>query len=381
MRLKRCSAPLRSGFTLIELLVVISIIAVLIALLLPAVQSAREAARRAQCTNNLKQIGLGMMNFESTYNEFPKGPFDGHPHAVDASGNPDPTGSNYDEPPGSPEGSTTCCNAANPDGYNQFFKILPYMEQQVVYNLANFAIPPIQSGLRPSGTVNYGGEDDIARVAIAAYYCPTRRAVQTYGTDPVTAKSKIDYAGCAGFFQGMTYTCTSSPTDSTWTPASPNGLLPNSDERSTVNLGNTGGRKGAMVHGARYVRRLADFTDGTSNSIVAGEKSLPPDRHGADGGDNERWQNSGWDEDNLRWHFVPVPDALAPSLTGFCQTPPSPKTGGNLWRRMFGSSHPGGINVVLGDGSVRFIKDSVNASTFRRLAVIDDGEPISADSY
>ena len=126
---------------------------------------------------------------------------------------------------------------------------------------------------------------------------------------------------------------------------------------------------------------LADFTDGTSNSIVAGEKSLPLDRHGADGGDNERWQNSGWDEDNLRWHFVPVGDAQAPSLNGFCSTPSTPKTGGTLWRRMFGGPHPGGVNVVLGDGSVRFIKNTVDPSTFRRLAVIDDGEPLSADSY
>ena len=381
MRLHTRPRHRRPGFTLIELLVVIAIIAVLIALLLPAVQSAREAARRAQCANNLKQIGLGVFNFESANGHLPQGPFDGHPQAVTTSGDPDPAGYNYDEPPGSPEGGTTCCNAATPDGYNQFFKILPYLEQQQVYNLANFQVPAIRSQLRPAGTVNYGGEDDIARVAIANFYCPTRRAVQRYGTDPMLATSRNDYAGCAGFFQGMSYACGTDANATQWTPAPPNGMLPNSDERTTVNLGNTGGRKGAFAHGARYKRVLADFSDGTSNSIVAGEKSLPLDRHGADGGDNERWQNSGWDEDNLRWHFVPVGDAQAPSLNGFCSTPSSPKTGGSLWRRMFGGPHPGGVNVVLGDGSVRFIKNTVDASTFRRLAVIDDGEPLGADSY
>lgn len=377
MHLRSRSGASRPGFTLIELLVVIAIIGVLIALLLPAVQAAREAARRAQCTNNLKQVGLGFMNFESANSHLPQGAFDGHPQSVDSSGNPAPLGYKYTEVVGSEYGTTTCCRAGHPDGFNQFFKILPYMEQQNTYNLANFTALPLWP--IPGGNLN--GEDDIARVAISSFYCPSRRQNERYGSNIVTNTSRNDYAGCAGFFQGEIYECQAGGTSSVNVPLPPNGLFPIADERTPVNLGNTATRKGAIVHGGIGKRRLADFSDGTSNSILAAEKSLPTDRHGADGGDNERWNNSGWDEDNIRFHFVPVADQQAPSLNGYCQSPPSPKTGTNLWRRNFGSSHPGGMNAVLGDGSVRFIKFSVDPTAFRKISVIDDGEPFKSDDY
>jgi prepilin-type N-terminal cleavage/methylation domain-containing protein len=370
----------RLGFTLIELLVVIAIIAVLIGLLLPAVQSAREASRRVHCTNNLKQIGLGFINFEGTNGHLPQGPYDADPQAVDASGNPDLASRNYVETLGSTYEDSVCCNAAHPNGWNHFFKILPYIEQQQVYNLANFDSPPIHVGRKG----NMNGEDDVARVAIAPYYCPSRRAPVLYGTNPATMRSKNDYAGCAGFMQGQTYECDGTngnfnPTR--FVPPAPNGLLPIGNERNPVNEGTTTGRKGAIIHGVRGKRRLSEFTDGTSNSIVAAEKSLPWATFAIDGGDNERWQNAGWDEDCIRFHFVPLPDASAPPFHGLCDTPSNPQTGGTLWRRMFGGPHAGGINAVLGDGSVRFLKFTIDPSTMRRLSVIDDGEPISADSY
>ncbi len=374
----------RPGFTLIELLVVISIIAVLIALLLPAVQSAREAGRRAQCTNNLKQIGLGILNFESVNSSLPKGPYDGDPNAVDTSGNPDASRRIYDEDwmNGAYE-TATCCRADAPGGFNQFFKILPYIEQQNVYNLANFSIPPISSAVTRV-PADYGGEDSIARVAIPGFYCPSRRSNERYGTVFATAISKNDYAGCAGMMQGQAYECTAPYDNPTLSiPPAPNGAGPRANERAAINYGDTAGRKGAIVQGTRGTRYLAHFTDGTSNSIVSAEKCLPITRFGADGGDNERWQNSGWDEDCIRWHFVPVPDARAPKFRGeACVVPAdySDQTT-NLWRRMFGSSHPGGINAQFGDGSVHFIKYTVDPGAFRKLAVIDDGEVLSADAY
>ncbi|WP_250846925.1 DUF1559 domain-containing protein [Aquisphaera insulae] len=390
MPVPKVAAARRGGFTLIELLVVISIIAVLIALLLPAVQSAREAARRMQCVNNLKQIGLGFMNHESTYGYLPRGPFDGDPNSVDASGSPYANGRIYDEDwkNGAYE-TSSCCRSDTPNGYNQFFWILPYVEQSNVYNLANLTIPPINTtfGAAVRGA-DYGGEDSIGRAVIPAFYCPSRRAPEAYvsgaPSNASNAVAKNDYAGCAGMFQGQAYECTAPYDQPTmYIPAPPDGASPRANERAAINQGDTAGRKGAISHGQRSKRRLADFTDGTSNSIMAGEKCLPAKRLGTDGGDNERWENSGWDEDNIRWHFVPVSDFKAPIFRGeACATPPDmTDTTNNLWRRMFGSSHPGGVNVVLGDGSVRFIKYSVSATTFRQLSSIDDGGVMSADSY
>lgn len=111
------------GFTLVELLVVIAIIGILVGLLLPAVQAAREAARRMSCSSNVRQIGLAFMNHESSYKYLPQGPYDGDPSLP---------GMVYNEPVGSYESGTTCCNAASPKGWSQWFKILPFIEAQSV---------------------------------------------------------------------------------------------------------------------------------------------------------------------------------------------------------------------------------------------------------
>lgn len=348
------ATPRRSGFTLIELLVVIAIIAVLIGLLLPAVQAAREAARRAQCTNNLKQIGLGFMNFESANGHLPQGPYDGQEST-----------------------SWACCDANGPEGWNHFFKILPFVEQQQLYNLANFSVPPAATRDKV-----LNGESPVAQVALGGYYCPSRRVNERYvsgvASGTVAAQSRNDYAGCQGFRTGLAINCAPTSTQ----PAPPNGLGATVTNYTAINQGNVAGYKGAIVWGGSGIKRmLADFKDGTSSSILCAEKSISPKGFGNEGGDNEYWQNSGWDEDCVRAHFVPVPDNTSPWKCNAYASPPKPDEGATIWRRNFGGPHSGGINAVFGDGSVKFVKFTVNPSTFRKLAVIDDNEPISSDEY
>ncbi len=307
----------RRGFTLIELLVVIAIIAILVALLLPAVQQAREAARRSQCKNNLKQMGLALHNFHDTFNRMPGGARDGH----------------------GDDALTSCCRASNVHGWSWKYHILPYIEQAPLWEL----------GQNPShGTA----ENDVARVGVAAYYCPSRRPVQSYGSGFFRA----DYCGNGG-------------------------------ERGTAGTREPGsvGEKGFFVQTDFAERRFADVKDGLSNTIMAGEKALHPDRHGSEGGDNERWNNSGWDEDCIRWGaavnsagdeygLVPLPDERTPR-SGHNFVDIGGRSWGD-WHPFWGSAHAGGANVVLGDGSVRMVSYNISDVIMRRLSLIRDGEPV-----
>jgi prepilin-type N-terminal cleavage/methylation domain-containing protein len=281
------------GFTLVELLVVIAIIGVLVALLLPAVQAAREAARRMQCQNNLKQIGLAMHNHHDTLGYFPGGGSDG------------------------PNG--TCCNSTERTGWSWAFQLTPYIEQTAVYNHTDNSV--------------------VSLSVISGFYCPTRRAPAKYGSS-----AKNDYAGNGG---------------STIGNAGADGALVRQWAKLPQPVGTPPDTR----------RRMADVMDGTSNTLLAAEKQVHPTTWGTAGGDNEAWNNAGWDECVVRFgNEVPQADMLHPD-----------KTQATHWSRRFGSSHVSGIQTVRVDGSVHMVPFTVDATHWKNFCIINDGQPLPAE--
>ena len=287
--------PQKRGFTLVELLVVIAIIGILIALLLPAVQAAREAARRSHCTNNLKQIALAAMTHHDTYGYLPGAGSDG------------PT--------------KTCCNADNRDGWSWAFHLTPYMEQSAVYETTS--------------------NSTVALTAVGTYFCPSRRAPGVYGSS-----AKNDYAGNGGSTSGKAGQDGAMMRQwKSLSPVKPAGTKP--DAR----------------------RRLADMLDGISNTLLVAEKQVHHTTWGTAGGDNEPWNNAGWDQCVVRFgNLLPEPDLKHPDS----KQP-------TYWSTRFGSSHPGGLNAARVDGSVRLVSYSVAGPQWLRFCTIADGEVLDAD--
>lgn len=302
----------RRGFTLIELLVVIAIIAVLVALLLPAVQQAREAARRTQCANQLKQMGLAFHNFEEQYNRLPNAATNGDTRVTDTTG---------------------YTRGRNVESWAWSYWILPFVDQTAVFNLAS-------NGKDPAPVVNAGtynsAESTVAGKAIPIYYCPSRRSPTL-----ISGSYKCDYAGNAG------------------------------------DKGRNDGTPGVLIRTGVDKIRFEQIKDGASNTLMVAEKVLQPDSYGYDGGDNERWNNAGWDEDHVRWgasthattgvitYYPPLPDVKGPVST----------SSASVWPSNFGSSHSA-LNGVLCDGSVRQIAFDIDQETFRRLCGSKDQKPV-----
>ncbi|MCH2113397.1 MAG: DUF1559 domain-containing protein [Pirellulales bacterium] len=288
------------AFTLVELLVVIAIIGILVALLLPAVQAAREAARRSQCSNNLKQIGIGVLNYYANHQRFP------------AAGKDYPRG---------------CCNSTITAHYSWLHKLLPYIEQQNVFDIV--------SGLEGSELDNANAE--LYATPISTYACPTRFGYRTENRLFVPIQ-RTDYAACNGMARCQ---------DKEGNDRTINTMLDMSAIFMHPNLG---------------VVRAAHVTDGLSNTLMISEKQIDPD--GKSGlGDNEPYSNAGWDPDILRSaHKLPQQDnehTLNPNSS-----------------YRFGSSHDSGIIAVLADGSVHLISYDINLHVFQNLCRRDDGNPL-----
>ena len=319
--------PRRRGFTLIELLVVIAIIAVLIALLLPAVQAAREAARRTQCVNNLKQLALAANNYEGTNGCFPAGSY-----------------------------SCSTCNATygKPDpswhfaqNFSCFVRMLPYTEQSAAYNAVNF-------------NWNYGAYENVTLygVRLAALNCPS-----DIKNDPVPLRNASSARGVTPGWNFGVNNPPDQPPDSVYLAAFSSyggnqGTWPVTFQQSySVKSPGEFPQINGVIHDDSVVQ-IAAITDGTSNTFLFGEKSkgnlyvYDPKYAIGDGS----W-NSGRSYDTQINTYYPPNIGLGGSGANagdFSGDYPSTAS----------SQHPGGVNMAFCDGSVRFLKNTVDTWAF-----------------
>jgi prepilin-type N-terminal cleavage/methylation domain-containing protein/prepilin-type processing-associated H-X9-DG protein len=219
----------------------------------------------------------------------------------------------------------TCCNANTRVGWTWMFHLTPFIEQDNVFKLPDTA----------------AGNTEVARASIKTYHCPSRRQPTVYSNG-----ARCDYAG--------------------------NGGLSMAEEgRQGIFMRQWRGPGPAKPVNAsvEQTRKIGDISDGTSNTVMVAEKQVHPTRLGTAGGDNEVWNNSGWDQDHVRFgEAVPEPDDKHPNS----KQP-------NFWSVRFGGSHPGGFNAVLADGSVRNIRYGIDLANWTRLCLVSDGQVINAD--
>ncbi|MDO4583473.1 MAG: DUF1559 domain-containing protein [Planctomycetia bacterium] len=330
-RLRYPLKRVKSGFTLVELLVVIAIIGMLVGLLLPAVQQAREAARTMQCNNNLRQMGLACMNFESSSRAFPSGGWD-YPWV----GSPD-RGLGVEQP------GSWC------------FSILPFLEQNALFQLGS-------TGNRDSLPT----QADVAKrleTPVATFLCPSRRSVKIFATSGKTYKesgtitqgAKNDYVANFG-------TQCLNPDDSAET-------IGNYSAANTKTSNNTW--KNAQDTGVIFFHSkvtLGEIRDGTTNTYLLGEKYMNPSKYDStsvDPGDNETLY-SGACNDVLRGGYYNE------SNTANSAAPMQNRI--DYERYVFGSCHSGAFGAAMCDGSVQRISYSIEPQIHYYLAHRSDNQ-------
>ncbi len=340
----------RAAFTLVELLVVITIIGILISLLMPAVQSAREAARRTQCQNNVKQLALASLTHESQQRFFPTGGW-----GFDWTGDPD-RGFNHMQP-----GSWT-------------YNVLPFIEQQALHDLGK--------GL--TGSAKQQAATQMNGTPVAAFICPTRR--------PVAAVPINSYGCCGAYYDGTGATFNPSPKVKTDYAANFGDTYPviqlfgptyppnTYSEGDSTSFGWPDPNGPTGVSFMRSEVKSAQITDGQSNTILLGEKYIDPDDYtnGNDGGDD--WTAfTGQQDDTYRTAGCQNTSTNPPSDCA----PPTQDQAGNEGPSgvAFGSAHFGLLNFGFCDGSVHAINYSVDLETFRRLCNRRDGMPVDASKF
>ncbi|MCO6456999.1 MAG: DUF1559 domain-containing protein [Pirellulaceae bacterium] len=351
----------RAGFTLVELLVVIAIIGILVALLLPAVQAAREAARRMQCQNNLKQLGLAMHNFHDTYGYWP--------HA----------GHHWQFHVGFDRNKAPWVDGRQGAGWGA--QILQFIEQQTLFDGSSPA-----ADLDRNGTISDIEKSKlIFMTPVPAFYCPSRRPAKAHRPNTDWFAYTTDGGGVYVSISGNTPQYGHSQTD-----------YAAAEGRELNSAGNCAGSHGVIMRSVNptqaaqglpapeYARQafvpvtMAGISDGTSNTFVLGEKRLRIDGIGNYQTDDNEGYASGWDHDVIRqacWQWAPTMDCVGTDAKRDKRGVPC-----GYGQNRFGSSHPGGFQVIMADGSVKFLYYEMDMETFRRLGNRRDGEPVVLDS-